>query len=113
MLRNLLKKHGFVPTRIATAKLRSYQAAIRESFLFVITTRAFELTIGQRVPISRFVAENGRYSALNHWDQLSVSSRSSSLCTTPSMSNIIFSVEKFQRLRTMVFDTWSKAVMAA
>jgi hypothetical protein len=64
-------------------------------FLAVITTRAFELKIGRRVPISRFVADNGRYSALNHWDQLSVSSRSRSLCTTPSMSNISFSAGKF------------------
>jgi transposase-like protein len=42
----------------------------------MITTRAFALTIGRWLLFTRFVAENGRSSALNHQDQLSVPCRS-------------------------------------
>ena len=36
LLRNLLKKQGFAPTRITTDKLKSYAAAIREEWLTAV-----------------------------------------------------------------------------
>jgi putative transposase len=49
LMRKLLRKQGFAPTRVTTDKLRSYGAAFRHLGLSCTMSRACEKTIGRRI----------------------------------------------------------------
>src|SRR6202040_3260165 len=60
LMRKLLRKQGFAPTRVTTDKLRSYGAAFRHLGLPATMSRACEKTIGRRIRIKWCVGASTR-----------------------------------------------------
>ena len=66
LMRKLLRKQAFAPTRVTTDKLRSYGAAFRHLGLsFAIMSRACEQTIGRRIRIKWCAGASARCNASN------------------------------------------------
>ena len=89
LLRNLLKKQGYAPTRITTDKLKSYAVAVRNGCL-LSTSRDYERTIERRTRTSRCDDANENNSGSNRRDRPSGFCQSMRPSTTPSTFNAIF-----------------------
>ena len=95
LLRSFLKKHGFVPARMVTDKLRSYQAAIRDLGLGCDhgqSLRANNRVENSHRPARRRERKMQRFKSPGSAQRFLSIQRPSS--TTPSMSNVIFSAGK-------------------
>lgn len=75
LVRNLLKRQGYVPASIVTDRLRSYGAALRQMGLAERQVTGAAQTIGRRFRINRTGAENGSKFGSSHQARRSASSR--------------------------------------
>jgi len=114
LLRRLLKKHGFAPDRIVTDKRRSYQAAIRELGLGCDhdqSLRANNRAENSHQPVRRRERKMQRFRSPGSAQRfLSVQA---AVYSTFYVQRHLLSRGSFQRLRTMAFDIWGRAVVAA
>ena len=89
LIRKLLKKHGFAPTRVTTDKLRSYGAAFKEIGLSADHEQGAYQNNRAEVSHQPLRRRDARCSGSNRRDPPSASSRCMPPPTTPSTSSAI------------------------
>ena len=113
LMRKLLKKHGWVPTRITTDKLRSYYVAFRTLGLtaeHIDNKRANNRAENSHQPIRRRERKQQRFKSPRSAQRfLNIQS---SVYNTFYVQRHFLSRTTFKRLRTDAFNVWESASAA-
>ena len=113
LMRKLLKKYGWVPTRITTDKLRSYHVAFRTLCLtseHVDDKRANNRAENSHQPVRRRERKQQRFKSPGSAQRfLNIQS---AVCNTFYVQRHLLSRFTFKRFRSDAFDVWESASVA-